>query len=112
MRDAVSIEHRFGDVYGATGRGHEADADAVRVGKPEYLVKAIDRATRALRKRIEALPDNDQTKIWVEDSIESVENVRDTLKAHKKDDYPMFLLWDLSASLLHLAHLHLEMKGL
>jgi hypothetical protein len=27
--DAVQIEYKFGDIWGAKGRGHEADADTV-----------------------------------------------------------------------------------
>lgn len=112
MRDPVSIEHKFGNIYGA-GRGNETPASALRIGKPESLVEAIDRASALLRKRVAGLADDDETKIWVEDSIEAVENLKGTLREQKEgDNHQIFVLWDVSASVLHLAHIHLQSKGL
>jgi len=54
--DAVSIEHRFGEIYGQKGRGHAADADAVRNGEPKYLAKALEKAHKMLSKRLAKLP--------------------------------------------------------
>jgi hypothetical protein len=38
--DAVQIEHKFADIWGSKGSGHEADADNVRSGEPKYLAEA------------------------------------------------------------------------
>jgi hypothetical protein len=112
MRDQGSIEQKFGSIYGAE-KGNEAIANALRVGKPESFVAAIDRASSLLRKRVSGLSDDDETKIWVEDSIEAVENLKETLREQKEgDNHQIFVLWDVSASVLHLAHIHLQSKGL
>jgi hypothetical protein len=112
MRDPGSIDQKFGNIYGA-GRGNDAVANALRVGKPESFVEAIDRASSLLRKRVAGLTDDDETKIWVEDSIEAVENLKETLREQKDgDNQKIFVLWDVSASVLHLAHIHLQSKGL
>lgn len=112
MRDPVNIEQKFGSIYGA-GQGNAAFANALRTGKPESLVEAIDKASALLRKRVEALPDGDETKVWVEDSIGAVENLKETLREQKEgNSHQIFVLWDVSASVLHLAHIHLQSKGL
>ena len=112
MRDPANIEQKFGSIYGA-GRGNESAATPFRIGNPEDMAAAIDRASALLRKRVEGLPDGDETKIWVRDSIEAVENLKETLREQREgDNHQIFVLWDVSASVLHLAHIHLQSKGL
>lgn len=111
MRDPNSIEHKFENICGAGARSSKAIA--IRAGKPEDLVAAIDRASALLRERVEGLPGDDETRIWVEDSIEAVENLKEILREQKEgDNHQIFVLWDVSASVLHLAHIHLQSKGL
>lgn len=112
MHDAVSIEHRIGDVIGANGRGHVGDADRVRRGKPEYLAGALDKAAAALRKRIEKLPDSDRMKFCLENSMEAVDDVRSRAVSTKDKEFPTLLLWETCAALLHMDHMYLETKNL
>lgn len=58
--DAVSIESRFGSIYGERGRGHTADADRIRGGEPKYLAKALEKAHEMLSKRFVKLPESDR----------------------------------------------------
>ena len=112
MRDPEKIEHKFGNIYGAES-GSDTVAKALLTGKPDSLVDAIDRASSLLRKRVATLPENDETRVWVEDSIEAVESLKETLREQKAGDHRgIFVLWDVSASVLNLAHIHLQSKGL
>ena len=121
--DAVGIEHRFGDIWGAKGRGHEADADSVRAGKPEYLAKAMEKACKVLSKRLEGLPENDPLHLWIEDVIETAKARAEVLKTEKLQDMKeamkagkfqnhAFPLWEAYAGSLHLIHMYLKSKGL
>ena len=123
--DAVSIEHRFGDIYGEKGRGHAADADAVRNGEPKYLAKALEKAHKMLSKRLAKLPDSDPLHIWIKDTLEHVEARAEALKTEKlmtnqqmaKLNITKVLnhtapLWEAYADSLHTIHVYLESKGL
>ena len=121
--DAVQIEHKFGDIWGARSRGHEADADAVRAGEPKYLAKAIEKACKVLSKRLAGLPENDPLHPWIEDAIETAKARAEALKTEKLQDMKeamkagKFLnhalpLWEAYADSLHLIHMYLKSKGL
>lgn len=121
--DAVQIEHKFGDIWGATVRGHEADADTVRVGEPKYLAKAMGKACSVLSKRLEGLPENDPLRPWIEDAIETAMARAGALKTEKLQDMKearkagrflnhAFPLWEAYADSLHLIHMYLKSKGL
>jgi hypothetical protein len=120
--DAVGIEHRFGDIWGAKRRGHEADADAVRNGDPKYLAKALSRACKVLSKRLEKLPEADPLHLWIEDVIETANARAELLKTEKLQDSSearktgkflnhAFPLWEAYAGSLHLVHVYLKSKG-
>ena len=121
--DAVHIEHKFGDIWGAKGRGHEADADAVRNGEPKYLAKALEKACKVLTKRFADLPSDDPLHLWIEDAIETAKARAEVLKTEKLQDAKeaakigKFLnhtlpLWEAYADSLHLIHMYLKSKGL
>jgi hypothetical protein len=122
--DAVQIEHKFGYIWGARGRGHEADADAVRSGEPKYLAKALTKACKVLSKRFEGLPENDPLHPWIEDVLETANERAEQLKTEKLQDAKeamknggkilnhAFPLWEAYADSLHLVHVYLKSKGL
>lgn len=121
--DAVQIEHKFGDIWGAKGRGHEADADTVRNGEPKYLAKALAKACKSLSKRAERLPSDDPLYPWIEDAIETAVARAEALKGEKLQDIKdaarsgkflnhSFPLWEAYADSLHLIHMYLKSKGL
>jgi hypothetical protein len=123
--DAVQIEHQFGDIYGKSGRGHEADADAVRVGNPKYLAKALEKAVKMLSKRLEGLPESDPLHIWIQEALETAKARAQVLKTEKLQDMKQALehnggkilnhplpLWEAYADSLHLIHMYLKSKGL
>jgi hypothetical protein len=120
--DAVQIEHKFGDIWGAKVRGHEADADAVRNGEPKYLAKALERACEVLTKRVAGLPSGDPLHLWIENTIETAKARADVLKTQKLQDDKetaksgkvlnhAFPLWEAYADSLHLIHIYLKSKG-
>jgi len=121
--DAVQIEHKFGDIWGAKGRGHEADADAVRNGEPKYLAKALEKACKVLTKRVEGLPSDDPLHLWIADAIGTAKARADALKTEKLQDMTgaaktgkflnhAFPLWEAYADSLHLIHMYLKSKRL
>lgn len=121
MERLVSVS--FGDIWGAKGRGHEADADAVRNGEPKYLAKALKRACKVLSKRLEGLPEDDPLRPWIEDVLETANARAEVLKTEKLQDRKeamktgRFLnhalpLWEAYADSLHLVHVYLKSKGL
>jgi hypothetical protein len=121
--DAVQIEHKFGDIWGAKGRGHEADADVVRNGAPKYLAKALEKACKVLSARLEGLPESDPLHLWIEDAIETAKKRAEALKTEKLQDIQeaskagRFLnhalpLWESYANSLHIIHVYLKTKGL
>jgi len=123
--DAVSIEHRFGEIYGQKGRGHAADADAVRNGEPKYLAKALEKAHKMLSKRLAKLPDSDPLHIWIKDTLEHVKDRAEALKTEKLLTSRQVLelnnnkipnhtapLWEAYADSLHTIHVYLTSKGL
>ena len=123
--DAVQIEHKFGDIWGAKGRGHEADADAVRNGEPKYLAKALEKACKVLTKRVEGLPSDDPLHLWIEDAIGTAKARAEALKTEKLMTHEQMVklnitkvlnhtapLWEAYADSLHTIHVYLESKGL
>jgi hypothetical protein len=121
--DAVQIEHKFGDIWGATGRGHEADADTVRIGEPKSLAKALEKACKVLTKRLEGLPSDDPMHLWIEDAITTAKARAEVLKTEELQDSKeamktgkflnhAFPLWEAYAVSLHLIHMYLKSKGL
>ena len=105
--DALRVENLFADALGIQRgkRGDVNDADAIRVVKAKYLVKALDKALSCLKKRAESLPDSDEIKIWIERSIGDLGTVQDSIDRvqAKVDDHPAcFQLWSLSAISLSL----------
>jgi hypothetical protein len=122
--DAIQIEHRFGDIWGAKGRGHEADADAVRNGEPKYLAKALTKACKVLSERFKGLPESDPLHPWIEDVIETASERAEQLKTEKLQDIKEAMknggkilnhalpLWEAYADSLHLVHVYLKSKGL
>lgn len=121
--DAVQIEHRFGGIWGATGRGHEADADAVRAGDPGYLANALEKACKVLSKRLEGLSEDDPLRPWIEVSLETAKTRAEALKTEKLQSMEdamkagrylnhAFPLWEAYADSLHLIHMYLRSKGL
>jgi hypothetical protein len=121
--DAVGIEHRFGDILGAEGRGHEADADTVRLGRPEHLAEALDSACEVLTKRAEGLANSDPLHLWIEKTIETakaraevlktvkLQEMKEATKTEKLVNYTL-PLWEAYADSLHLIHMYLKSKDL
>ena len=123
--DAVSIESRFGNIYGERGRGHAADADAVRSGEPKHLAKALEKAHKMLSKRLAKLPESDPLHIWIKNTLDHVGARAEALKTEKlmtnqqmaKLNITKVLnhtapLWEAYADSLHTIHVYLESKGL
>jgi len=71
---------------GATGRGHEADADTVRIGEPKSLAKALEKACKVLTKRLEGLPSDDPMHLWIEDAITTAKARAEVLKTEELQD--------------------------
>ena len=122
--DAVSIESRFGSIYGERGRGHAADADRIRGGEPKYLAKALEKAHKMLSKRFVKLPDSDPLHIWIENTLDHVEARAEALKTEKLLTHEQMVklnitkvlnhtapLWEAYADSLHTIHAYLESKG-
>ncbi len=73
--DAVTIEHLFaGPLEIQIGkRGESNDADLVRSGKSEYLVKALEQSLKNLKKRVATLPANESSNILIGAAIGNLE---------------------------------------
>jgi len=95
-------------------RGEVNDADGIRLGKPEYLVKALDKALKCLRKRAAKLPAQDVMKMWIEHSIGDLGVVSLSINDRKAEISGISCLqaWSLSATSLSLIDGYLTAQGL
>lgn len=105
--DAVRIEHLFADALGVERgkRGDVNDADYVRSGQAKYLVKALNKALKNLKKRAEKMPKSDSMKIWVDSAIGDMGIEADHINKFKDkiSDSPACLShWSLCAISLNL----------
>jgi hypothetical protein len=114
--DAVRVEHFYAEALGIEigKRGDVNDADGIRLGEPQYLVEALDKALVRLKKRAAKLPDSDGMKIWVENSIGDLGVAMLFIdKSKDKISGPACLQeWYLSAISLHLIAMYLGQHNL
>lgn len=114
--DAVRIEHLFSGPLGVQmgKRGEPNDADFVRSGEPEYLTTALDEALIALKRRVAALEESDDMKMWIQHSMGDLEMVSESVKGKPSEisHFACFQLWCFSATVLNLIHAYLIKKHL
>jgi hypothetical protein len=117
MRDMVHMEQLYGQITGDSERFHAGDAAYIKAdhrdNRPDHLVKAIEEVLPILHNRVNHLPpDNARLRYFLEDSLEAIKSLKDTLPTHKLGEFPMLQFWDLTIQALYLVHIQLEEKGL
>ena len=104
--DAVRAEHKFAYALGIEmgQRGDVNDADYIRSGKPEYLIKALDKVLGRLKQRAANLPSSDKLKVAIDNAIVDLQVVREFVEQIKDHiSAPACLqLWYLAAISLDL----------
>jgi hypothetical protein len=112
--DAVAAEHKFayalGDKIGQ--RGTVSDADLIRSGKPENLIKALDKVLHRFKQLAAKLPESDKLKTAIDNAIADLEATKVLVERTRENISPpaCLQLWYMAAISVELIATYLS-KG-